>query len=176
MSIDINKKWEEALKNTKIIRSRYKRLETFKKTIVPYVLLSNSLVNKNSTVVRKGKVEISPALIHLPYGEFELRGFNFKETTNYTEETIKSFLIVRGVHLPSLKYNNTQMKLEVINKTLDEAINHYKKIFQKIEDIETGLIVGIPDIWQFSLLIYIASLVLRSAENDIKNYIDFLNE
>lgn len=176
MNIDINKKWEEALKNTKIIKSRYKKLETFKKTIVPYVLISESVVNKGSTVVRKGKVEVSPAFIHLPYGSFELKGFNFKETTNYTEETIKSFLLVRGVNLPSLKYNNTQLKLEVINKTLEETINHYKKIFQKIEDIETGLIVAIPDIWQFSLIIYIASLVLKSAENDIKNYIDFLND
>lgn len=174
--IDINKKWEEALKNTRIIKSRYKKLETFKKTTVPYVLLSNSLVNKDSTVVRKGKVEISPAFIHLPYGEFELKGFNFKETTNYSEETIKSFLLIRGVQLPSLKYNNTQIKLEVVNKTLEETISHYKKIFQRIEDTDTGLIVAIPDIWQFSLIIYIASLVLKSADNDIKNYIDLLND
>ncbi|MCX7911121.1 MAG: hypothetical protein N2505_06040 [Endomicrobia bacterium] len=176
MSIDINKKWEEALKNTKILKSRYQKLETFKKTVVPYVLLSNSLANKGSTVVRRGKVEVSPAFIHLPYGSFELKGFNFKETTNYSDETIKSFLLIRGVQLPSLKYNNNQLKLEVINKSLEETIAHYKKLFQRIEDTETGLIVGIPDIWQFSLLIYIMTLVVKCAKDDIKNFIDFLNE
>ncbi|MEN3014015.1 MAG: hypothetical protein ABDH23_05325 [Endomicrobiia bacterium] len=176
MSIDLNKKWDEALKNTKIIKSRYNKLETFKKTIVPYVLVSNSLVNKGATVVRRGKVEVTPALIHLPYGGFELRGFNFKETTEYSDEIVKSFLLIRGVHLPSLKYDNTQLKLEVLNKPLEDVINHYKKIFQRIEDTETGLIISIPDIWQFSLLVYILTLVMKSAENDIKNYIDLLNE
>ncbi|MCX7957273.1 MAG: hypothetical protein N2643_05245 [Endomicrobia bacterium] len=176
MKIDINKKWQQAINETRIVRSRYKKLETFKKTIVPYVLISQSLVNKGETVVRRGKVEVSPALIHLPYTGFEFKGFNFEETTHYNEETIKSFLLVRGINLPPLKYNNEQVKLEVVNKSLKEAINHYQKIFQRIEDIDTGLIVSIPDIWQFSLLLYIIHLVKKSADNDLKNYVDLLDE
>jgi hypothetical protein len=53
--IDIEKKWEEALQKTKIVRSKYGKLETFKKTVVPYVLVNESLVNKGCTVVREGK-------------------------------------------------------------------------------------------------------------------------
>jgi len=31
MRIDIDKKWQEALRKTKIVRSKYGKLETFKK-------------------------------------------------------------------------------------------------------------------------------------------------
>ncbi len=175
--IDIEKKWEEALKKTKIVRSRYRKLETFKKTTVPYVLVNESLVNKGCTVIREGSVEVSPVYFHLPYSKYELLNFKFKETTNYSDEIIKSFLLIRGVQLPSMKYRNSEVKLEVKEKSVEEVIKEYMHYFQRTEDIDTGLIISIPDIWQFSLIIYIASLALRSAENDIKNFLDrFLNE
>jgi hypothetical protein len=175
--IDIEKKWEEALQKTKIVRSKYGKLETFKKTVVPYVLVNESLVNKGCTVVREGNVEVSPAFIHLPYSKYELLNFRFKETTNYSDEIVKSFLLIRGVQLPSMKYHNNEVKLEVIEKPLDEVIKEYLQYFQRKEDIDTGLIVSIPDIWQFSLIIYIATLATKSVENDIKNFLDkFINE
>lgn len=176
MKINIEKKWEEAVKKTKIIRSRYAKLETFKKTVVPYVLVNKSLVNKNTTVIRKGKVEVSPPLIHIPSYNFELYGFDFKKTTDYSEEIIKSFLLIRGVKLPSMKYTNKEVSLKVEDKPLEQVIKEYQELFQRKEDTETGLIVSIPDIWQFSLIIYLATLVAKSADNDIKNFIDFLNE
>lgn len=175
--IDIEKKWEEAIKKTKIVRSRYTKLETFKKTVVPYVLINESLVNKGCSVVREGSVEVSPAFIHLPYSKYELLNFKFKETTNYSDEIIKSFLLIRGVQLPSMKYRNTEVKLDVKEKSVDEIVKEYLEYFQRVEDIETGLIISIPDIWQFSLVIYIATLATKSVENDIKNFLNnFLNE
>ncbi|MCS7151182.1 MAG: hypothetical protein NZ928_02195 [Endomicrobia bacterium] len=176
MKIDLNKKWEEAIKNTKIIRSRYSKLETFKKTVVPYVLVNKSLVNKGSTVIREGTVEVSPAIIHLPYSKFELHNFKFKETTEYSDEIVKSFLLIRGVQLPSMRYSNSEIKLEVVDKPLEDVIKEYQELFQRKEDIDTGLILSLPDIWQFSLIIYLASLVIKSAENDIKTFMDLLNE
>lgn len=176
MSIDIDKKWQEALKKTKIVRSRIKKLETFKKTIVPYILVNKSLVNKGTTVVREGKVVVSPVYIHLPYSKFELNNFNFKETTNYSDEIIKSFLLIRGVNLPSMRYDNTDLKLEVVDKPLEQVVKEYQEIFQRKEDTETGLVISIPDIWQFSLIIYLASIIVKSAENDIKNFLEMFYE
>jgi hypothetical protein len=174
MRIDIDKKWQEALRKTKIVRSKYGKLETFKKTVVPYVLISKSLVNKDTTVVREGKVEVSPVMIHLPSGNFEFYGFDFKETTDYSDEIIKSFLLIRGVQLPSMKYSNTQVKLEVFDKPVEEVVKEYKELLLRKEDIDTGIIISIPDIWQFSLIIYLANLVAKSIDNDIKNIFDFL--
>jgi len=174
MRIDIDKKWQEALRKTKIVRSKYGKLETFKKTVVPYVLISKSLVNKDTTVVREGKVEVSPVMIHLPSGNFEFYGFDFKETTDYSDEIIKSFLLIRGVQLPSMKYSNTQVKLEVFDKPIEKVVKEYKELLLRKEDIDTGIIISIPDIWQFSLIIYLANLVAKSIDNDIKNIFDFL--
>jgi hypothetical protein len=174
MRIDIDKKWQEALRKTKIVRSKYGKLETFKKTVVPYVLISKSLVNKDTTVVREGKVEVSPVMIHLPSGNFEFYGFDFKETTDYSDEIIKSFFLIRGVQLPSMKYSNTQVKLEVFDKPIEEVVKEYKELLLRKEDIDTGIIISIPDIWQFSLIIYLANLVAKSIDNDIKNIFDFL--
>jgi hypothetical protein len=113
----------------------------------------------------------------LPYSKYELLNFRFKETTNYSDEIVKSFLLIRGVQLPSMKYRNNEVKLEVIEKPVDEVIKEYLQYFQRKEDIDTGLIVSIPDIWQFSLIIYIATLAAKSVENDIKNFLDkFINE
>jgi hypothetical protein len=172
MRIDLEKKWSEALKKTKIIRTRYAKLNTFNKTILPYVLINKSIVNKGMTVIREGKVEVSPAMIHLPDGSPIFDGFNFFDTTEYHDETIKTFLLVRGIKLPSLKYSNDEIKLELSENTVDEVIKDYLELLSRKEDLETGIILGIPEVWQFSLLIYIISNISKSIQSDIKNIFD----
>ncbi|OGW98974.1 MAG: hypothetical protein A3G33_06560 [Omnitrophica bacterium RIFCSPLOWO2_12_FULL_44_17] len=50
----------------------------------------------------------------------------------------------------------------------DNAIRKYQDILQKSEDLHTGLIMGAEDCWQFSIIIFICSLILRQAEGDIQ--------
>lgn len=169
MKIDLEKKWEEAIKKTKIVRSRYGKLNTFQKTILPYILVNKSLVSKNTTVIREGKVEVSRAMIHLPDNSPIFSGFDFSSTTEFSEETIKTFLLIRGVRFPSLKYSHNAVKLEVVEKSLDQVVKEYLEMLRMKEDIDTGLIIGLPDVWQFSVLIYIATQVMKSVDSDIKN-------
>lgn len=175
MKINLEKKWEEALKKTKIVRHRIAKLETFKKTIVPYVLVSNSVVNRGCSVIRKGKVEVSPVIFHLPYSGFQLSNFKFKDTTDYSDEIVQSFLLIRGIKLPSMKYANSDVELEVVEKSVGDVIKEYQELFQRKEDVETGLVISIPDIWQFSLIIYLAAVVAKFVDNDIKNFLDLFN-
>jgi len=174
MKIDLEKKWNEAIKKTKIIRTRYAKLNTFNKTILPYVLINRSTINKGMTVIREGKVEVLPAMIHLPDGSPIFDGFNFFDTTEYSDETIKTFLLVRGIKLPSLKYSNDETKLDLSEKTVDEVVKDYQELLARKEDLDTGIILGIPEVWQFSLLIYILSNITKSLNNDIKNIFDNL--
>ncbi len=176
MKINLEKKWDEAIKKTKILRIRYNKLNTFKKTVLPYILVNKSIVSRNTTVVREGTVEVSPVRIHLPDGSPIFSGFDFFSTTEYSEETIKTFLLVRGIKLPSLKYSQNTVKLDVYDKPVEEVIKEYQELLERKEDIDTGLIIGIPDVWQFSLLVYIASLVLKSVDNDIKNIFGNIDE
>ncbi len=167
--MDSYQAWEKALKHTEIIRPRVKGLPTFKATILPYIFLSPSDVDHRDTVVRKGQVIIRrPALIlppHVPIFE----GFDFDSDSDQQEQNIINFLLVRGVQMPSLKYNNKTAALDIFEGDLDKAIEHHHQALQRAEDVQAGLLTGPQDCWQFSILIYICSQIARNAESDIKN-------
>lgn len=172
--MDIQEIWERALKNTEIIRSRVKALLTFATTDLPYILLSKSVVNLGDAVVRKGKVLVEKPSLIIPSNLPQFEGFDFEKELHFNEDTITNFLLVRGVKFPSLRYNNQTYSLDIYEGGLDKAIGHFSEQLQRKEDVHTGLIVGPEDCWQFSLLIFICSMVVKSADGDIKNILDDL--
>ena len=170
--MDVHDAWEKALRQTEIVRSRAQALMTFATTRVPYVFLSESTVNIGDTVIRKGEVDVEKPAIVLPPNIPQFFGFEFGKEANFGEEAIINFLLVRGVALPSLKYNNKTHSLDVYEGKLSEAISHFSDKLQKLEDVHTGLIVGPEDCWQFSVLIFICSQIARNADSDIKRLLD----
>lgn len=174
--MNIQEFWEKALKQTRIIRPRVQPLETFKATHVPYVMLSASLINPGDTVVRKGTVVIEKPSIILPLNLPQFEGFEFEEEAHVDEEMLTNFLLVRGVTFPSLHYNNKTGSIEVFDGPPEKAISHYGEQFQRSEDVETGLVVGPEDAWQFSLLLFVGGQVERAAEGDIKRLTDDLRK
>ena len=169
--MDLNQNWDLALKNTQIIRSRIQSLLTFSDTRVSYIMLSESTFNNNDTVVRKGEVLVQrPALILPPHFP-QLEGFEFQQGLA-NEDSIVNFLLVRGVSLPSLKYNHVTHSLDLHESRLSKAIDHYEEILQKKEDVSTGLIAGPSECWQFSVLIFICTQIAKNANQDIKKIID----
>ncbi len=170
--MNLEKQWEKAIKNTEIKRQKLQNLNTFKVTELPYLLLGESKVNIGDSVIRKGKISIDKPILVLPDHFPQFKGFDFKKELEINEDTMRSFLLMRGIRFPSLKYNNELYSLDVIEKSLKDAIKHYLELLKRKEDIKTGLIVGPEDCWQFSLLIYVATLVTKSVGSDIKNIID----
>ena len=55
-------------------------------------------------------------------------------------------------------------------------MDKYKKVLEKEENVNTALILGPEDCWQFSVLFYMAALVGRCARTDIMNLMDRLNQ
>jgi len=168
--MNIYDSWEKALKETEIIRSRVRALLTFADTQVPYVLLSESTVNEGDTVVRKGSVLVQKPSIILPPNVPQFEGFEFEQDSS--REDVTRFLLLRGVMMPSLRYNNKTNSLDIHEGKLSEAITYYSDLLQGQEDVHTGLIIGPEDCWQFSLLIFICSQVARNADNDIKKLLE----
>ncbi len=170
--MDIDALWAKALEHTEIHRQRLDYLHTFGPTNLPYVLLSRSDISEGDTVVRKGVIELMQPVIIVPpdYPIFE--GFDFKEDVGYSDDSIRAFLYMRGVRLPSLKYFNKTFTLDVWEMGLEDALGKVKNDLARREDTTTGLIVGPNDVWQFSLLIYVAMLVNRSIDNDIRRIIE----
>ncbi len=166
--MDIEAIWEKALKETEIHRQRLEYLSTFQPTQVFYILLSKSEISPDDTVVRKGVVEVMQPVIIVPPDYPILEGFNFKEDIGLEMDSVRAFLYMRGVRLPSLKYYNKTFTLDVWEVPLSDALSRVKNDLARREDTKTGLIVGPNDAWQFSLLIYVASLIDRSFEHDLK--------
>ena len=171
--MDFEEIWEKTLEETEILRYRIKQLSVTSETKVNYYLLSESTVTKGDTVVRKGEINVMKPSLLLPPNNPQFLGFDLDED----EEEFKmdnnfiNFLLIRGVSLPSLKYNNETNCINIFEGELSKAIDHYQKSFQKKEDVKTGLIVGPSSYWQLSLLVFICSQMSKNAEQDIKNLI-----
>ena len=80
--------------------------------------------------------------------------------------------MVRGIQFPSLRYNNKTDSLDIFEGSVKKAITHFKTKLQESEDVQTGLVVGHADCWQFSVLIFICTQVARGAEGDFKKLLE----
>ncbi len=174
--MNIMDRWEKALKKTEIIRPRVQPLLTFATTEMPYIFLAESALNIGDTVVRHGKVYAEKPSIILPENMPHFEGFEFEKDLETTEDTITNLFLVRGVHFPSYKYNNKVQSLDLFEGSLKSAETKYKNTLQKKEDVHTGLVMGPEDCWQLSVLIFILTMVAKSADRDLKNIIDDLSK
>jgi len=167
--MDIQAYWERALKKTEIIRPRVQPLSTVAATHLPYVFLAESNVNVGDSVVRKGEILVEKPSIILPSNSPQFEGFESEDETAFDAEALVNFLLVRGVRFPSMKYNNKTFSLDVYEGKLKQAIEHFKRSLEKEENLTTGLVMGPEDCWQFSIMIFIMSQVLKQADRDIRD-------
>jgi hypothetical protein len=170
--MDIQEKWEKALKKTEIIRPRVQELLTFSATDLPYIFLSESSINIGDTVVRKGSVLIEKPSLILPVGLPQFEGFDFEKETDIDKDKLVNFLLVRGIKFPSLHYDNKTYSLDLFEDSLKNAIKHHHDKLQREENVNTGLIIGPEDCWQLSLLIFVCTQVIRQSDGDIKRLLD----
>ena len=170
--MNVEKIWEKALAKTEIIRPRIQELLTFSATELPYIFLSESSINEGDTVIRKGSILVEKPSLILPQGLPSFEGFDLGNDEKHAEDVVSNFLIVRGIKFPSLKYNNTTYSLDIFEGPLKKAIENTLDKLQREEDVSTGLLIGPEDCWQFSVLIFICSQIVRSAGGDIKRLLD----
>jgi hypothetical protein len=171
--MDAHAAWEQALKKTTIVRTRIMGLQTFSETQVPYILLSPSSINIGDTVVRQGKVVVHKPSLILPPHVPQFEGFDFEKPEDPVDEDMMiNFLLVRGITLPSLKYDNKTHSLDIFEGSVDAAISFYGNKLQREENTSTGLMTGPEDLWQFSLLIFICAQVARNSSSDIRRLLD----
>lgn len=168
--------WLKALKHTQIIRARVRSLRTDGDTLMPYIFLSESLINKGDTVVRKGEVRIERPSIIVPPNMPQFEGFEFDSLGQSLPDSIANFFLVRGISVPSYHYNNRTNSLDIFEGRLIKAISYYRDELQRQENVSTGLIVGLEECWQFSILLYNCSQVIKNAGQDIQRLLDEFND
>lgn len=170
--MDFEQKWETALKVTEIIRSRIQPLAASGATFLPYVFLCEMLADSRTTMVRKGKIEVGQPSLFLPPNTPQFEGFEMNAGLKSDVDSFMSFLLVRGVRFPSLKYNNIADDISVFDDRLSGAVKYHQDLLAREENLTTGLIVGRESCWQFSILIFAASQILKSADGDIRRLMD----
>ena len=170
--MDFQQAWERALKETNIIRSRVSSLYTFDDTHVPYMFLSPSLINDGDTVVRKGEVVVQRPSLILPPNIPRFEGFDFEQEQGADQNAVINFLLVRGISIPSLNYNNKTSSLDVFEGDMARAIAHFANQLEREENVSCGLLAGHEEVWQFSILIFICSQIARNTQVDIKRLMD----
>ena len=166
--MDLEQKWEKALAQTEIVRFRVSYLSTFETTTIPYIFLAESTVNLGDTIVRRGRILVHKPAIILPEDMPQFEGFEFEKDYKVNADMVRMFLLVRGISFPSLKYEHEISKLDIYEGALEKAKSYFKQELERTEDIQTGLIIGVEDIWQFSLLIYVGLLIGKSLPSDLK--------
>jgi hypothetical protein len=170
--MDIQELWDLARRRTEILRLRLQDLSTFEATAVPYIFLAESSLNAGDTVVRKGQVVIERPSIILPRFSPQFEGFEFEQELHLSDDAIATLLLVRGIQFPSLKYRHQVSSLDLFEQSLQKAIDHFTHELVRAEDITTGLVAGPEEVWQFSLLLLVGALVIRSADGDLKRILD----
>ena len=170
--MNIYDKWIKALKHTQIIRSRVSSLRTDSDTMMPYIFLAESAINSGDTVVRKGEVKIERPSLVLPPNMPQMNGFDFEEAVSALPDSITNFFLVRGISIPSYHYNNTTIEIDVFEGRLTKAVAFHRDELSRHENVTTGLVVGPEDCWQFSILLYNCSQVIKNADRDIQRLLD----
>ena len=170
--MDFDKIWDNTLKNTEIIRTRVQPLMSLSHTHVPYIFLTESSVNVGDTLVRKGEVVVQKPSIIIPPNHPQFYGFEFEKDNDFNESSMINFLIVRGVTMPSFRYDNKTNSLDIFEGKLSSAIKYYQELLQQQENVHTGLLTGPEDYWQFSVLIFICSQIVKNADTDVKRLLE----
>jgi len=170
--MDLHEAWEKALRSTEILRLRIQPLSTSATTQVPYFFLSESIQDHAQTLVRKGMVLVEKPSIILPPNVPQFEGFDFAKDSYANEESVINFLLVRGVSIPSMKYQNQTFSIDKFQGKLSQAIDYYLDYLEQKEDVSMGLVAGAEDLWTFSILIFICSQIAKSANQDIKKLLD----
>jgi hypothetical protein len=168
--MDIEELWSKALKQTEVIRARLQDLATFEATPLPYIFLAESSLNPGDTIVRKGQVLVERPSLILPSPQFQ--GFEFEQELHVSEDAMLNFLLVRGVRFPSLRYRHELSSLDLREGSLRSAIEAHTESLKQAENIHTGLVIGPEEAWQCSVLILVGSLVIRSAEGDVRRLLE----
>lgn len=172
---DLDERWEKATRETKILKYRLRSLLTFDSTELPYIFLAASAINEGDTVVRKGSIVVHRPLIVLPRDpSAQFEGFEFEDDLDITGDDVRRFLLMRGISFPSLKYRNQTHNLDIYEGRVEKAIEYFSDQLEKKEDTHSGLITGPEDAWQFSILIYVAAMAMRSASRDVEQIIEEL--
>ena len=148
-------------------------LFTFGAMELPYVLVTEHDRFKDRAIVMKGFVLLQRPHILLPphYG-----GLEFKEGFEHANAIPPEALyLLRAMEMPYSQISNKPIADEQIEYgSLQTVLDRFDKEMENQEDIETGLIKGVLNGADISLMRYSLGLAIKSAPGNVKEFFEHL--
>ena len=148
-------------------------LFTFGAMELPYVLVAEHDRFNDRSVVMRGLVLLNRPQIVLPpyYG-----GPEFKEGFEHAN-TIppEAFYLLRAMQVPYSQISNRPIAKEQIEyDSVQSVLDKIDKKMEEQEDTETGLIKGVLDGADISLMRYTLGLAIKSAPGNVNEFFEHL--
>ncbi|MHC4228493.1 MAG: hypothetical protein ACYSW0_13795 [Planctomycetota bacterium] len=166
-------KFEECWRATEVIREYQRMLFTFGDMEVPYVLIAEHAPFKDRTLVTRGIVMLRRPQILLPsqYG-----GPQFQEGFEHAGVIPpEAAFLLRSMQLPYSQISNRPVAREHMEYgSLQSVLDRFNNEMENREDMETGLIKGVSDGADISLMRYSLGLAIKSAPGNVKEFFEHL--
>jgi len=157
-----------AAENTQVLFASDKTLETFGQTVLRYYVLTELLDTINQVRVREGLIHAErPQVITPHYFANELVENFGDEARQYADRLIHS---AEGMRI--LQYGLRFRKQERSEETVAGDIREVgERIVNDVKERESelcGVIVGVDDLWEVSLLKFASDVVRGSVSNNVR--------
>ena len=158
---------------TEVIREYQRMLYTFGDMDLPYVFAAEHSRFRDRTIVRKGVVMLQKPQILLP-GYYS--GPEFKEGFEHAGAMPpEAVYLFRTMGLPYSHITNKIVAEEQIEYgSLQEVLDGFNRKMDEQENADTGLIKGILDGADVSLMRYSLGLIIKSASQNVREFFDHL--
>jgi hypothetical protein len=167
------KKFNECWRSTEVIREYQRMLFTFGAMELPYVLVTEHSRFKDRAVIMKGLVLLQkPQIVLPPY----YSGLEFKEGFEHAKAIPPDALcLLRAMELPYSQISNKPIVEEQIEYgSIQSVLDKFDKMMESQEDNETGLIKGVLDGADISLMRYSLGLAIKSAQGNVNEFFEHL--
>jgi len=159
---------------TEVIREYQRMLFTFGDMELPYVFVAEHSRFKDRTVVKKGVVLIQKPHILLPSYS---GGPEFREGFEHANAIPpEAGYLFRAMGLPYSHITNKPVaeEEEMEYGSLRRVLDRFNREMEDQENTETGLIKGVFDGADISLMRYSLGLVIKSAPGNVKEFFEHL--
>jgi len=166
-------KFKEYWKRTEVIREYQRMLYTFGDMDLPYVFVAEHSRFRDRTAVKRGVILFQKPQILLPpyYG-----GPQFKEGFEHANAIpAEAAYLFRAMKLPYSHITNKLVAEEQIEYgSLQDVLDKFNQEMDSQEDSETGLIKGVLEGTDISLMRYSLGLVIKSAPGNVKEFFEHI--
>ncbi|MEE9247348.1 MAG: hypothetical protein V3U79_01450 [Dehalococcoidia bacterium] len=170
MDIDDDDRIAYAMSQTEVLRVPRQNLATFGTTNVRYFLLtkpaySDLISASDDTVIREGRVISERPRVVTPGYMLNLQGFG-DNARGYFNRLIAE----HGPNVPGILYHyrNEQKNLNIVSGDVLSVMDRIEKEIG--EDPLVGIIRGVDELWDISLLKFIHDLTARSLEGNLRDF------